>query len=262
MGTRMPPLPQRLLGRDLFWWLTHLGIMRVSVESRLGRRMAQRDVLIGSSRRRLTRAGVTIRERLEGFEGRRAAFADGSRLDVGAVVWATGYRSDYAWIEVPGVTGENGRVLHRRGVTAAPGLFFVGLPWQHTRGSALLGFVQADAAFVVETLAASAEGAAAQVLAPSGRSRTPSAGPATRDLSGAAMTQSDLSTPGRAAGPSLGGRRAYHRPGRLGGRRRRPSGGCRRSSSGGSMRRPSTHSAWSRSPRSTSALPSPMAGGR
>ncbi len=79
VGTRMPALPQRLLGRDLFWWLTHLGIMRVSVESRLGRRMAKRDVLIGSSRRRLLRAGVTIRKRLERFEGRRAVFADGSR---------------------------------------------------------------------------------------------------------------------------------------------------------------------------------------
>ena len=69
MGTRMPALPQRLLGRDLFWWLSHLGIMRVSVDSRLGRRMAQRDVLIGSSRRRLLRAGVTVRARLERFEG-------------------------------------------------------------------------------------------------------------------------------------------------------------------------------------------------
>ena len=103
VGTRMPALPQRLLGRDLFWWLSRLGIMRVSVESRLGRRMAQRDVLIGSSRRRLLRAGVTIRKRLERFEGRLAVFADGSHLDVGAVVWATGYRSDYAWIEVPEV---------------------------------------------------------------------------------------------------------------------------------------------------------------
>ena len=172
MGTQMPALPQRLLGRDLFWWLSHLGIMRVSVESRLGRRMAKRDVLIGSSRRRLLRAGVTIRKRLERFEGRRAVFADGSHLDVGAVIWATGYRSDYSWIDVPEVTDGDGRVLHRRGVTAAPGLFFVGLPWQHTRGSALLGFVQSDAAFIVETLAASAEDAAARAPSQSGRSPT------------------------------------------------------------------------------------------
>ena len=173
MGTRMPALPQRLLGRDLFWWLSHLGIMRASVESRLGRRMAKRDVLIGSSRRRLLRAGVTIRERLERFEGRRAVFADDSHLDVGAVVWATGYRSDYTWIEIPEVKDENGRVLHRRGVTAAPGLFFVGLPWQHTRGSALLGFVQADAAFIAETVAALVEDRAAQASSQPGRTLTP-----------------------------------------------------------------------------------------
>ena len=160
VGRRMPALPQRLLGRDLFWWLSHLGIMRVSVESRLGRQMAKRDVLIGSSRRRLLRAGVTIRKRLERFEGSNAVFADGSRLEVGAVIWATGYRSDHAWIEVPRVLGEDGRVVHQRGVTAAPGLFFVGLPWQHTRGSALLGFVQADAAFIAEAIAASAKAGA------------------------------------------------------------------------------------------------------
>src|SRR5665811_2407160 len=91
-----------------------------------------------------------------------ATFADGSRLDVESVIWATGYRSDYAWVEVPEVLDENGLARHRRGVTAAPGLFFVGLPWQHTRGSALLGFMQADAAFIVGTIAASAENGAAQ----------------------------------------------------------------------------------------------------
>src|SRR5256885_1334733 len=118
--------------------------------------MAQRDVLIGSSKQRLQRAGVTIRNRLERTAGRHAVFADESHLDVDAVVWATGYRPDFSWIDVPGVTDQNGRILHRRGVTGAPGLYFVGLPWQHTRGSALLGFVSEDAAFIAEAIAASA----------------------------------------------------------------------------------------------------------
>jgi putative flavoprotein involved in K+ transport len=157
VGTRMPALPQRLLGRDLFWWLSRLGLMGVSVESRVGRKLARRDVLIGSSKRRLHRAGVTFRERLERAAGRQAVFADESHLDVDAVVWATGYRADFSWIDVPGVTDESGRALHRRGVTAAPGLYFVGLPWQHTRGSALLGFVGEDAAFVAQAIAASSE---------------------------------------------------------------------------------------------------------
>jgi putative flavoprotein involved in K+ transport len=46
------------------------------------------------------------------------------------------------------VKDEHGRIIHRRGVTHASGLFFIGLTWQHTRGSALIGFVKDDAAFV------------------------------------------------------------------------------------------------------------------
>ena len=71
-------------------------------------------------------------------------------------VWATGYRSDYSWISIPGVTA-NGRVVHRRGVTDVPGLYFLGLSWQYTRGSALLGFVADDAAYLAERIAARAQ---------------------------------------------------------------------------------------------------------
>jgi putative flavoprotein involved in K+ transport len=149
LGSTYPALPQRLLGRDLFWWLTRSGLMRATVDSRLGRRMQSRgEFLIGSSRRDLQRAGVRLRPRLVAAAGRTARFADGSSRDVAAVVWATGYRSDYSWIDVPGVL-RDGRVLHRRGVTDVPGVYFLGLPWQHTRGSALLGFVGDDAAHVV-----------------------------------------------------------------------------------------------------------------
>jgi hypothetical protein len=48
-------------------------------------------------------------------------------------------------------------VQHRRGVTEAAGLFFLGLTWQHTRGSALLGWVKDDAEFIAEQIAADAE---------------------------------------------------------------------------------------------------------
>jgi putative flavoprotein involved in K+ transport len=145
VGTNPPMLPQRLLGRDLFWWLTRLGLMRVPAESRLGRRVQARgEFVIGTSRRRLRRAGVTFRPRLVAADGRIVRFADGSTLDVDVVLWATGYRSDYTWISIPGVV-RDGRVAHRRGVTDAPGLYFLGLSWQHTRGSALLGFLDDDA---------------------------------------------------------------------------------------------------------------------
>jgi putative flavoprotein involved in K+ transport len=153
IATTYPMLPQRRAGRDLFWWLTRLGLLKVTVDSRLGRRMSRRDFVIGTNRRRLERAGVRFRPRLADAEGRTVRFADHSLLeDVGVVVWATGYRPDYGWIHIPGVVRE-GHVVHRRGVTEVPGLYFLGLSWQHTRGSALLGFVNDDAAYLTDRIA-------------------------------------------------------------------------------------------------------------
>ena len=103
IATKLPRLPQRLAGKDLFWWLTRLGAMRVTVESRLGRRMSSRDFVIGSSRRRLQKAGVRFRPGVADAQGRTARFTDGTSLDAGVVIWATGYRADYSWIDLPGV---------------------------------------------------------------------------------------------------------------------------------------------------------------
>jgi putative flavoprotein involved in K+ transport len=159
IATTYPMLPQRLAGRDLFWWLTRLGLLKVTVSSRPGRRMSRRDFVIGTNRRRLERAGVRFRPRLVDADGRTVRFADHRLLeDVGVVVWATGYRSDYDWIHIPGVVRE-GHVIHRRGVAEVPGLYFLGLSWQHTRGSALLGFVNDDATFLADRIQADHQGA-------------------------------------------------------------------------------------------------------
>lgn len=69
-------------------------------------------------------------------------------MDVDTVVWATGYRPDYTWMPTEAV-GPDGCPLNRRGITPIPGLAVLGLPWMHTRGSALLGFVGSDADWVV-----------------------------------------------------------------------------------------------------------------
>ena len=153
IATKLPVLPQRLAGKDLFWWLTHLGLMRVTTESRLGRRMSSREFVIGHSRRRLQAKGVRFRPRLTGTGARSAHFADGSTLDTGVVIWATGYRLDHSWIQIPEVA-RDGQIAHQRGVTGVPGLYFLGLSWQHTRGSALLGFVGDDAAYLAGCVAA------------------------------------------------------------------------------------------------------------
>jgi putative flavoprotein involved in K+ transport len=153
IGSRQKPLPQRVLGRDLFWWLTKTRLINKTVKSRLGRKLSTRDTLIGSSPREMTeRHGVELKPRLVAAEGRRVRFEDGSELEVDAVIWATGYRSDYSWIKLP-ILDEDGRLRNRRGVTDVPRLYFLGLTWQHTRGSALIGFIKDDAEFIAEKIA-------------------------------------------------------------------------------------------------------------
>jgi putative flavoprotein involved in K+ transport len=154
IGSRQLPLPQRLLGRDLFRWLDATGLMRRTVDSRIGRRMKDRDTLIGSSPRALRRRhGVSLRARTTGADGTAVTFADGTRLDVRTVVWATGFRPDHSWIDAPALDAD-GSIQHERGVTASPGLYVLGMPWQHTRGSALLGWVKDDAAYLADRIAA------------------------------------------------------------------------------------------------------------
>jgi putative flavoprotein involved in K+ transport len=82
-------------------------------------------------------------------------FSDGSQLTPAAVIWATGFAIDHSFVQVP-VFDDAGRLMHRRGVTATPGLYFLGLTWQHTRGSALLGWVKDDAEFIADRIAAHA----------------------------------------------------------------------------------------------------------
>ena len=144
VGSRQTPLPQTIGRRDLFWWLTRTGLLNTTVDSRLGRRLSGREALIGSSPRGLRRLGVELHPRAVSVSGNVVGLADGTDLRVDAVVWATGYRPDYSWIDAP-VLDAGGRVRHHRGVTDIPGLYFLGLYWQHTRGSALLGWVADDA---------------------------------------------------------------------------------------------------------------------
>jgi putative flavoprotein involved in K+ transport len=156
VGAEPPELPQRILGRDLFFWLSTVGFFTLPSTSRIARRLRARgDLVIGSRSSDLRRRGVSFRPRLTGFAERTAAFADGSTTPVDAVVWATGYRADYSWLHVPGVIVD-GAVRHDAGVTDVPGLYFLGLPWQTCRGSALLGFVGADAARLSDRMATDA----------------------------------------------------------------------------------------------------------
>jgi putative flavoprotein involved in K+ transport len=152
VGTRQPALPQRLFGRDLFFFLTKTGLIFKSVDTRIGRRMSQKETLVGRLPKIAKGLGVISHGRAIHAEGRTVTFAHGGQVEVDGVVWATGFRYDHGWIDLP-ITDADGQVRHRRGVTEVPGLYTLGLQWQFTRGSALLGFVKDDAAFIADQIA-------------------------------------------------------------------------------------------------------------
>jgi putative flavoprotein involved in K+ transport len=152
IGSRQMPLPQRILGRDLFWYLDATNLIRKTTASRIGRRMEGRDTLIGSTPRAIRRRhGVELHGRATDAVGSTVVFSDGAALEVGSVIWATGFRIDHSLVQVP-VFDDTGRLVHRRGVTDSAGLYFLGLSWQHTRGSALLGWVKDDAEHIAQQI--------------------------------------------------------------------------------------------------------------
>jgi putative flavoprotein involved in K+ transport len=68
-----------------------------------------------------------------------------------SIIWCVGYRPDFSWVHVPVFTG-GGSPSHRRGVTAVPGLYFLGLPWLHTWGSGRFAAIARDAKYVAEQI--------------------------------------------------------------------------------------------------------------
>ncbi|NGO06531.1 MSMEG_0569 family flavin-dependent oxidoreductase [Streptomyces sp. HC44] len=73
---------------------------------------------------------------------------------IGSVVWSTGFTRDHRWIEIPAFDGR-GYPMHWRGATSTPGLYFLGLPWQHSWGSGRFEAVGRDAEFLAGHIDAS-----------------------------------------------------------------------------------------------------------
>ncbi|MDO7877660.1 NAD(P)-binding domain-containing protein [Hymenobacter sp. ASUV-10] len=148
---RVKPFANNHLG----WLIMVLtGLLRAPGHSRLGRWLRRQPETVVSRDfihlRRLTNVqfvGRAIAAQPDGcLQGQLA-----TTPPLEAVVWATGFRPAYDWLEAP-IFDTDGRPRHHRGLTAVPGLAFLGLPWLDNRGSALLYGAGRDARRVVRTL--------------------------------------------------------------------------------------------------------------
>lgn len=153
-GRRRNVGPDLVLGRSVFWWLDRVGIFNASRESRIGQRLMARDPFPGRhlTLPRLREAGVATLPRLTRIEGKITRFEDGRCADVSTVVWATGYRDDTTWINIPEAKRPDGRVIERRGISPVPDVYYVGRSWQRTRSSALVLGAGKDAADIADQI--------------------------------------------------------------------------------------------------------------
>jgi putative flavoprotein involved in K+ transport len=102
----------------------------------------------------LDRAGVERYDaKTVGVRDGRPLLADGTLLDVANVIWATGYRPDYAFVAAP-IVGDDGWPIEKRGVSpTVPGLYFLGVPFQYAFTSMLVAGAGRDAGYVAEQVA-------------------------------------------------------------------------------------------------------------
>lgn len=143
--------PLHFFGRSIFSWLETLGFLYAGTETKRGSWFRkQGDRIFGFEFRNLIRNGrVRVKPRVVYVEGGRTIFQDGSNMDVKNIIWSTGFVPDYKWLQIQGALDEMGRPLHHRGVSLVKGLFFIGLPWQRHRGSALICGVGRDTEYLL-----------------------------------------------------------------------------------------------------------------
>lgn len=159
-------LPKRVLGIPVHRAIHRLGLFDVRTTSVVGRLMYSGLETRGDPITRPTPAdlkrmyGLELHGRFRGFESRTILFEDDSRLscDDLTVIWCTGFRPDYSFVAVKdrdAVFHPTGHPRHLRGVSSGlPGLYFVGLRYQHTVASHDIYGVARDAEFVADHIAA------------------------------------------------------------------------------------------------------------
>ncbi len=130
----------------------------LTMRTPIGRKMAP-VVRMGGGPLLRIRSGDLARAGVERFESKVASvqdgkpvLADGQTLDVANVVWCTGFRPDYRWIEVPDFVGDDGWPKGIRGAATAPGLYFLGIPFTFGFTSMLVAGAGRDAGYVVDRI--------------------------------------------------------------------------------------------------------------
>lgn len=152
--TTVKSLPQQFLGKTIWWWFTLVGFLSFTKYSWIGKKInSSTQPVIGTDVKEiLSRENVIPVGRTKDALNKEIIFEAEKVSTIKNIVWATGYRPNFKWIEGLELDAENYPVNYR-GISTIKGLYFIGLPWMYTRGSATLGGVSKDAGFLANEIA-------------------------------------------------------------------------------------------------------------
>lgn len=150
----MSSLPQSFLGKTLWWWLTTFGILSLTKYSILGKQIKKRmQPVIGTNvKALLNKANIIPVGRTIAAKNTTIIFDNTQLNSIKNIIWATGYKPDFSWLLGDGLDDlsfdEYGYPDNIRGIGNLKGMYFIGLPWMYTRGSATLGGVGKDSEYL------------------------------------------------------------------------------------------------------------------
>ncbi|WP_397298881.1 flavin-containing monooxygenase [Nonlabens ulvanivorans] len=147
--TTVKSLPQQFLGKTLWWWFTITGFLNYNKYSWIGKKInSSTQPVIGTDVKGiLSRENVIPVGRTKDTSDQKIIFENKKVSTIKNIIWATGYRPNFSWIEGLELDPNN-YPKNYRGISNIKGLYFMGLPWMYTRGSATLGGVSKDADFL------------------------------------------------------------------------------------------------------------------
>jgi putative flavoprotein involved in K+ transport len=137
------------MGKTLWWWFSKTGYLSFSKDSWIGKLISNgKQPIIGTDVKEiLQRENVIPVGKCLDAEDNTIVTEKKELVDVNNIIWATGYRPNFTWIEGLELD-KDGYPVHKRGISNSKGLYFIGLPWLHTRGSATLGGIKNDATYL------------------------------------------------------------------------------------------------------------------
>jgi putative flavoprotein involved in K+ transport len=153
---RLDSVPSRLvLGRLVLRVLFHRVL---TTDTPMGRKMREKVLHVGGplirvKNKHLTALSVDRLPKVIGVRNGLPMVEGGATVDVANVVWCTGFRAGFSWVDLP-VFGTDGLPLQERGVvTSQPGLYFVGLHFLYAMSSTMIHGVGRDAEYVANVIA-------------------------------------------------------------------------------------------------------------